>query len=80
LLVEKGIITREEVNQKRDYVGRQSVYKNSLDAIYEMQQRNNQNIIFNEILKKVINNTASDEERDYILRELDNFAKNQTKK
>lgn len=76
LLVEKGIITREEVDQKREYVGRQSVYKNSLDAIHEMQQRNNKNIRFNKIWERVINNTASDEEREYVLKELDNFTKN----
>jgi len=75
LLVEKGFITREEVNQKREYVSRQSVYKNSLDAIYEMQKRNNQNTRFNDALEKVITNTASDEEREYVLKELENYSK-----
>jgi len=80
LLVEKGIITREEVNQKREYVGCQSVYKNSLDAIHEMQQRNRENMHFSELFEKVLNQTATKDEREYVSKELENYTKYQAQK
>lgn len=65
LLVEKGIVTREEVVTKREYVGSQPRYNRMLENNNILQQANQENIKFSEALQKVFNGTATDEERKY---------------
>lgn len=66
LLVEKGIVTREEVAVKREYVGKQPRYSELLDGIQRLKQENQENIKFSETFQKVLNKTATDEERNYV--------------
>lgn len=66
LLVEKGIVTREEVSAKRDYVSKQNPYKNSLNGIYDLQKKNAENQRFS---KEFIDYLTSDGKKgniDYI--------------
>lgn len=79
LLVEKGIITREEVAAKRDYIGDQPFYSDSLNTIYKLQQQHEDDVKFKKAFKRVINDTASDGEIKYVSNELDAPFKAQTK-
>lgn len=73
LLVEKGIVTREEVAVKREYVGKQPRYSELLDGIQKLKQENQENINFSEALQKVFNGTATDEERKYASNKLEDY-------
>ena len=66
LLVEKGIVTREEVVAKREYIGNQPRYNRMLENNNILQQANQENIKFSETFQKILNKTATDEERNYV--------------
>lgn len=66
LLIEKGIVTREEVTAKRDYIRSQPIYSRTLDWIQALQRENQENINFSETFNKVINKTVTDEERKLV--------------
>lgn len=66
LLIEKGIVTREEVTAKRAYIRSQPRYSRMLDGIQALQRENQENINFSETFNKVLNKTATDEERKWV--------------
>lgn len=66
LLIEKGIVTREEVAAKREYIGSQPIYSRMLDRIQALQRENQENINFSETFNKVLNKTATEEERKWV--------------
>lgn len=70
LLVEKGILTREEVQEKREYVSSQRPYKNSLDGIYELQKKNREGQYFSQEFAKYINSDRQDGDIDFIKQKL----------
>lgn len=68
LLVEKGVITREEVATKREYVSNQSKYQNSLNAIYSLQKKNRDNQYFTQEFVKFLNSDGKEGDVDYLKR------------
>lgn len=66
LLVEKGIITRDEVSAKREYVSSQSTYKNSLDGIHNLQSKNYSNQLFSQEFEKYLRSDGKDGDVDLI--------------
>lgn len=70
LLVEKGVITREEVATKRDYVGRQPGYKNSLDIVHTLQQKNKEGQYFTQEFSKFLKSDGKEGDVDYIRKSL----------
>lgn len=62
LLVEKGLLQREEVTTKRAYIRSQPRYSRMLDRIQALQRENQENINFSETFNKVLNKTATEEE------------------
>ena len=66
LLVEKGLLQREEVTTKRAYIRSQPRYSRMLDRIQALQRENQENINFSETFNKVLNKTATDEERKWV--------------
>ena len=70
LLVEKGVITREEVTAKREYVSKQPKYKNSLNAIYSLQKKNKDNQYFTQEFSKFLNSDGKERNVDYVKKNL----------
>lgn len=70
LLVEKGIITREEVNQKRKYVSEQSTYKNSLNAIHKMQSDNKDIQHFSQEFTKYLSSDGKEGDVEFLKKSL----------
>lgn len=70
LLVEKGIFTREEVQEKREYISSQRHYKNSLDGIYELKKKNKEEQYFSQEFAKYINSDRQDGDIDFIKQKL----------
>ena len=66
LLVEKGIITRDEVSAKREYVSNQARYKNSLDGIHNLQSKNYSNQLFSQEFEKYLRSDGNDGDVDLI--------------
>lgn len=66
LLVEKGIVTREEVASKREYVSKQPIYKNSLDGIHNLQNNNYNNQLFSQEFKKYLQSEGKEGDIDFI--------------
>ncbi len=68
LLVEKEVITREEVAYKREYVGNQPMYKNSLDGIHNLQSKNYDNQLFSCEFEKYLRSKGKDGNIDFYKR------------
>ena len=66
LLVEKGIVTREEVSAKRDYVSKQNPYKNSLNGIYDLQKKNAENQRFSKEFTDYLTSNGEKGDIDYL--------------
>lgn len=66
ILVEKGVITREEVACKREYVSSQPKYKNSLDGIHNLQSKNYDNQLFSQEFEKYLRSEGKDGDVDFI--------------
>lgn len=66
LLVEKGIVTREEVAHKREYVGSQQTYRNSLEKIHSLQSKNYDNQLFSQEFEKYLRSEGKDGDIDFI--------------
>lgn len=76
LLVEKEIISREEVSVKRDYVSRQPLYKNSLDAIHKLQIENREGQRFVNEFEKFLQSEGKSGDSEYLRRKLENMTEN----
>ena len=70
LLVGKGVITREEVTTKREYVSKQPKYKNSLNAIHKLQEKNIDDQHFSEEFTKFLKSDKQDGDINYIKEKL----------
>lgn len=70
LLVEKGVITRDEVVTKREYVGRQPMYRNSLDMVYALQKKNREGQYFIQEFGKFLKSDGKEGDVDYIRKSL----------
>lgn len=66
LLVEKRVITREEVAYKREYVSSQPTYKNSMDGIHNLQSKNYDNQLFSQEFEKYLRSEGKDGDVDFI--------------
>lgn len=66
LLVEKGIVTRDEVAAKREYVSSQPVYKNSLNGIHNLQSNNYDNQYFSQEFEKYLKSNRKDGDIDFL--------------
>lgn len=66
LLVEKGIITRDEVSTKREYVSSQPMYKNSLNGIHNMQSKNYNNQYFSQEFEKYLKSNGKDGDINFL--------------
>lgn len=70
LLVEKGLITREEVAEKREYISNQPKYQNSLNAIHSLQKENRDNKHFTQELTKFLKSKGKEGNIDYLKKSL----------
>lgn len=75
LLIEKGIITKEEVMVRREVVGNSKKYKVAFDGIERQQKELQENIDFREKMKRTLNKTATEDERKEVLEWLDEYQK-----
>lgn len=66
LLVEKGVVTREEVAAKREYVSSQPKYKYALDAIHKLQNENREGQYFSQEFAKYLNSDGKEGDVDFI--------------
>lgn len=66
LLVEKGIVTRDEVATKREYVSRQPMYKNSMEMVHTLQQKNKEGQYFSQEFTKYLQSDSKEGDIDYI--------------
>ena len=73
LLIEKGIINREEVVEKRGVVGNSKKYKIALDGIERQQKELKESIDFSNKMKRTLNNTATEDEKKEVLDWLDEY-------
>ena len=70
LLVEKGLITREEVAAKREYVSNQPKYKNSLEGIHNLQSKNYDNQYFSQEFEKYLKSEGKDGDVNFLKNKL----------
>ena len=70
LLVEKGVITRNEVSTKREYVSKQPMYKKSLDMVYALQKENRDVQYFSQEFSKFLKSDGKEGDVDYIRKSL----------
>lgn len=70
LLIEKGIITHDDVKQKREYISKQPKYCKSLDAINQMQMKNRENQKFDREFSKYIYSNKKDGDIDFLKNKL----------
>ena len=75
LLIEKGIITKEEVVARRGVVGNSKKYKAALDGIERQQKELQESIELGEKMKRTLNKTATEDERKEVLEWLDESQK-----
>ena len=75
LLIEKEIITKEEVVVRRGVVGNSKKYKVALDGIERRQKELQESIEFGEKMKRTLNKTATEDERKEVLEWLDEYQK-----
>ena len=78
LLVKKDIVTPEEVSDTRRIVKSQPKYKQMLQALDSAMNRVDESAKFEELLQKSLQPNGREqltkEEKDYLLRKLDNIA------
>ena len=75
LLIEKGIITKEEVVVRKGDVGNSKKYKVALDGIKRQQKELQESIDFGKKMKRALNKTATEDERKEVLEWLDEYQK-----
>lgn len=79
LLVKKGIVTPEEVSITRGIVNNQQKYKQMIYALDNAMDRVDDSAKFEELLQKSLqpngNKNLTEEERNYLLKRLDNISK-----
>lgn len=73
LLIEKGIINREEVVSKRGVVGNSKKYKIALEGIERQQKELQESIDFSNKMKRTLNNTATEDEKKEVRDWLDEY-------
>ena len=78
LLVKHCIVTREEVQETREKVSKMPKYKEELDEIIKLMDQVSNNIEFEHIFNKMINDPGSitDEEKDKFNKYMDNMYPN----
>lgn len=70
LMVKKGLVTSTEVAEMREYISWQPLYKSMLESLNGMKKEINYSKEFDNIFEKVLNGTATQEERDKLLKSL----------
>lgn len=77
LLVKKGIVTTEEVKNTREIVKRQPKYKSCLQSIEKALNVASETVKFENTFEKMLSGkeNLSEEERNYLLHELDKISK-----
>ena len=73
LLIEKGIINREEVVSKRGVVGNSKKYTIALEGIERQQKELQESIDFSNKMKRTLNNTATEDEKKEVRDWLDEY-------
>lgn len=79
LMVSKGIVASSEVAATREIVRRQPKYKMMLQALEEATNRNDESKKFEDLMRRQLQPNGreqlSQEEKDYLLKKLDNIAR-----
>lgn len=66
LLIEKGILTKDEIQAERNYISNQPLYQKKLKGIAEMQSENANSQYFQQELEKYISSDRKEGDIDFI--------------
>lgn len=66
LLIEKGILTKDEIQAERNYISNQPLYQKKLKSIAEMLSENANNQYFQQELEKYISSDRKEGDIDFI--------------